>query len=89
MAETGRFVRTELPLLIDDLNVPNYPTFRSDVRLGSLNVDQLGVQGQSGGDDAEKEVGSVVCAGDQMERGQSEKVSRRIQAVARGCGRKE
>jgi len=35
MAETGRFVRTELPLLIDDLNVPIYPTFRSEVQLGS------------------------------------------------------
>ena len=78
MAETGRFVRTELPLLIDDLNVPNYPTFRSDVRLGSLNVDQLGVRSQSGGDDAEKEFGSVVCAGDQMEGGQGEEVGRRI-----------
>ena len=45
--------------------------------------------GQGGGDDAEKEVGNVVCAGDQMERRQGEEVSRRIQAVAHGWGWKE
>ena len=42
-----------------------------------------------GGDDAEELVGSVVCAGDQMERRQGEEVGRRIKAVARGWGWKE
>ena len=36
--------------------------------------------------DAEKDDGSIVCAGEQMERRQDEEVGGRIQAVARGWG---
>ena len=47
-------------------------------------MESMGEVRGRGGDNASMEVGSVVCAGDQMERRQGEKVGRRIQAVA--CG---
>ena len=48
-----------------------------------------GERSRGAGDDAEKEVGSVVYAGDQMEGRQGEDVGSKIQAVACGWGWKK